>query len=93
MPLPILAEVLWKGLSSIPYAYVGLKIALLGAVVGLVKYYFEGARNPSERPMHGKVVIVTVRSLNLPDPRKMCATTGLIQESDVRAAHPAWVQR
>jgi hypothetical protein len=60
MPLPILAEGLWKGLSSIPYGYTLLKAASWVLVISLLKYYFGGARNSSERVMHSKVVIVTV---------------------------------
>lgn len=60
MPLPILAQALWGGLSDVPYGYSLVKISLLIGTISLLKYYFGGARNPSERLMHGKVVIVTV---------------------------------
>lgn len=60
MPLPLLAEGLWRGLSSIPYGYTVLKSASWVLVISLLKYYFGGARNTAERVMHGKVVIVTV---------------------------------
>ncbi len=60
MPLPILAEAFWKGLSSIPFGYTVLKVASWVLVVSLLKYYFGGARNTAERLMHGKVVMVTV---------------------------------
>ena len=60
MPLPILAEVVWKGVSTIPYAYSILKVTSWLVVVGLLKFYFGGARNRAERVMHGKVVMFTV---------------------------------
>jgi hypothetical protein len=60
MPLPLLAEGLWRGLSSIPYGYTVLKIVSWVLIVSLLKHYFGGARNSSERVMHGKVVMVTV---------------------------------
>jgi hypothetical protein len=62
MPLQLLAEGLWGGLSSIPYGYTVLKVVSWVLVISLLKYYFGGARNPSERVMHGKVVMVTVSS-------------------------------
>jgi hypothetical protein len=37
-----------------------VKAALWLLIIALLKYYFGGARNLSERVMHGKVVIVTV---------------------------------
>jgi hypothetical protein len=60
MPLPLLAEAIWRGLSAIPYGYTVVKILPWVAVIALLKYYFGGARNSSERVMHGKVVMVTV---------------------------------
>ena len=60
MPLPLIAEALWNGLSSIPYAYTVIKAAAWLLIISLLKYYFGGARNLSDRVMHGKVVIVTV---------------------------------
>ncbi|ERF71471.1 hypothetical protein EPUS_00460 [Endocarpon pusillum Z07020] len=59
MPLPLLAESLWRGLSSIPYGYTVLKFSSWALVISLLKYYFGGARNTAERVMHGKVVIIT----------------------------------
>lgn len=63
MPLPLLAEGLWKGLSSIPYGYTVLKVVPWVLIITLLKYYFGGARNSSERVLHGKVAIVTVSSI------------------------------
>ncbi|KAK2766752.1 hypothetical protein FQN54_006066 [Arachnomyces sp. PD_36] len=59
MPLPIIAQGVEGGISSIPYAIPILKtIPWLVALV-LLKIYFGGARNTSERLMHSKVVMVT----------------------------------
>jgi hypothetical protein len=60
MPLPFLAEVLWRGLSSIPYGYTFVTVLSWVLIISFLKYYFGGARNSAERLMHGKVVIVTV---------------------------------
>lgn len=61
MPLPVLAEGLFKGLSSIPYIYTVLKAAPWLLLITVLKIYFGGARNTSERLMHGKIVMITVR--------------------------------
>ncbi len=60
MPIPLLASGLWSGVSTIPYAYTVIKVALWVLIISLLKYYFGGARNSSERVMHSKVVMVTV---------------------------------
>lgn len=60
MPIQILAEVSWRGLSSIPYGYTAVKVLACVLIISLLKYYFGGARNTSERVMHSKVVMVTV---------------------------------
>lgn len=60
MPIPLLSHGLTEGLSAVPYGYTVLKTAAVLAVLALVKYYFGGARNSSERLMHSKVIMVTV---------------------------------
>jgi hypothetical protein len=60
MVVPLIAQGFWGGLSTIPYAYTILKTIPWIALVILLKIYFEGSKNRSERVMHGKVVIVTV---------------------------------
>jgi hypothetical protein len=60
MPIQIIAQFVDGGLSSIPYAIPILKTIPLIAVLVLLKIYFGGARNTSERLMHSKVVMVTV---------------------------------
>lgn len=65
MPIPLLAESFWKGLSSIPYGYTIVKAVSWLLVISGLKYFFGGSRNVSERVMHSKVVMVTV-SLDQP---------------------------
>lgn len=65
MPIPILVQGVTEGLSSIPYAYPILKVVPWVLLIVALKFYFGGARNRSERLMHSKVVMVTVRSLNI----------------------------
>lgn len=67
MPIPIITQGITEGLSSIPHAYTILKLAPWVLLLAALKYYFGGARNSSERVMHSKVAMVTVRlSLSLP---------------------------
>ncbi|OJD19374.1 hypothetical protein AJ78_00644 [Emergomyces pasteurianus Ep9510] len=54
MPIPILAHWVVDGVSSIPYAVPTLKTALLVALIVLLKRYFGGTKNTSERLMHSK---------------------------------------
>lgn len=61
MPIPIIAQGLRDGVSSIPHAWTILRIAPWVLVLAALKYYFEGARNGSERMMRSKVIMVTVR--------------------------------
>ena len=65
MPVPLLAEGLFGDVSRIPYLYTSLKLVpWLALLVGL-KYFFGGARCRADRLMHGRVVMVTVRTLRL----------------------------
>ncbi|KAJ5563311.1 Short-chain dehydrogenase/reductase SDR [Penicillium sp. DV-2018c] len=59
MPIPIIATGLREGISSIPYAWEILRIAPWVLALAALKYYFEGARNGSERMMRSKVIMVT----------------------------------
>jgi hypothetical protein len=61
MPIPLLAEGFGRGLSNIPYAWTAIQGAVLIAIITLLKQYFGGATCRSERVMHGKVVMVTVK--------------------------------
>ena len=60
MPVNILAQVFAEGLDSIPYGWTIVKVAPVLALLYLLKWYFNGAVNGSERNMHSKVVMVTV---------------------------------
>ncbi|KAF2731161.1 NAD(P)-binding protein [Polyplosphaeria fusca] len=59
MPLPILAEVIYGGVSAIPFGWQAVKIIPGLAVLYLLKWFFAGATNASERTMHSKVVLIT----------------------------------
>ncbi|OKL61313.1 hypothetical protein UA08_03553 [Talaromyces atroroseus] len=59
MPIPIISHVLSEGLSAVPHVYTVFKWTAVAAIVALLKYYFGGARNTSERLMHSKVVMIT----------------------------------
>ena len=60
MPVHILAQGWDEGISSIPFGWTLAKIAPWIAVLYLLKLYFNGAVNTSERNMHSKVVMITV---------------------------------
>ncbi|KAI9822809.1 MAG: hypothetical protein M1826_000388 [Phylliscum demangeonii] len=59
MPLPIIAEVIFHGLSAVPFARPALKTVPWLLLIYLLKRYFGGATNRSERLMHSKVVMMT----------------------------------
>ena len=66
MPVYIAVQALADGIDSIPYIWPILKtIPWLGALY-LIKLFFSGASNGSERNMHAKVVLVTVRASHYP---------------------------
>lgn len=79
MPIPIIATGLREGISAIPYAWTVLRVAPWLFALAALKYYFEGARNGSERMMRSKVVMVTVSPIHLPSTYTANQTT--------RAAH------
>lgn len=60
MPVNILAQVFAEGLDSVPYGWAVVKVAPVFIVLYLLKWFFNGAVNGSERNMHSKVVMVTV---------------------------------
>jgi chromate transport protein ChrA len=60
MVVPLVAKGLLDGISDLPYVYTILKTLPWIAIIVLLKFYFGGAKNRSERLMHGKVVMVTV---------------------------------
>ncbi|KAH8151231.1 uncharacterized protein LAJ45_04433 [Morchella importuna] len=59
MPIPVLGEVYFNGIQSIPFLLPVLKVLPWIALLVLLKTWFGGARNANERVMHGRVAIVT----------------------------------
>ncbi|KAF1911781.1 hypothetical protein BDU57DRAFT_590713 [Ampelomyces quisqualis] len=59
MPVNILAQAFAEGLSSIPFGWTVVKVVPVLALLYLLKWYFNGAVNGSERNMHSKVIMVT----------------------------------
>ncbi|KAK3203764.1 hypothetical protein GRF29_106g544610 [Pseudopithomyces chartarum] len=59
MPVHILGQLWENGISSVPYGWTLLKILPVAALICLLKFYFNGATNTSERNMHSKVVMMT----------------------------------
>ncbi|KAL1653436.1 hypothetical protein SLS61_003945 [Didymella pomorum] len=59
MPIGILHQGFTEGLDSIPYGWPIVKVASVMGVLYLLKWFFNGAVNTSERNMHSKVVMVT----------------------------------
>ncbi|KAJ4380742.1 hypothetical protein N0V86_004103 [Didymella sp. IMI 355093] len=59
MPIGILHQGFTEGLDSIPYGWPIVKVASVFGVLYLLKWFFNGANNTSERNMHSKVVMVT----------------------------------
>lgn len=60
MPIHILASVVFEGASLLPYVIPVLKAIAPLFSVWLLKTYFGGGRNTSERLMHSKVIMITV---------------------------------
>lgn len=60
MPIPLLAEGLFKGWRAVPYLGHVLKVSSWLILIVLLKRWFGGARNKSERLMHSRVVMITV---------------------------------
>lgn len=63
MAIYIATQALFDGIESIPWLWPLLKTAPWLFVFWLLKTFFQGARNTSERHMHGKVVLVTVSEI------------------------------
>ena len=63
MPIDLLAEGYGRNVLSSPHTWTVVQAAAAIGVVTLLKFYFGGARCRSERVMHGKVVMVTVRKI------------------------------
>ncbi|KAF1994594.1 NAD(P)-binding protein [Amniculicola lignicola CBS 123094] len=59
MPIHIAAKAFFEGLASVPGGWAVFKIVSSLGLIYLLKWYFNGAVNTSERNMHSKVVIMT----------------------------------
>lgn len=60
MPIHMLASAIFEGASLLPFVVPLLKILPTLLSVWLLKMYFGGASNTSERLMHSKVIMITV---------------------------------
>lgn len=60
MPIPLFADVVFKGKDAVPFALPILKALPWVVLTWVLKWYFGGASNTSERLMHSKVVMITV---------------------------------
>jgi hypothetical protein len=63
MPIPLIAEAFYGGVDGIPFLVPALKLAPWIILITAIKLYFGGTSNSSERVMHSKVVMITVRPL------------------------------
>lgn len=63
MPVPFFLNLITDGFESTPHSRTIFRTIVAIAVLYIIKRYFQGAANLSERNMHGKVIIVTVRLL------------------------------
>ncbi|KAL8690187.1 MAG: hypothetical protein Q9218_004320 [Villophora microphyllina] len=59
MPIPILAEVAYNGASAVPGLVPTLEVLPWLVAIFIMKWYFGGASNVSERLMKSKVVMIT----------------------------------
>lgn len=60
MPIHIIAQGFFEGIASIPYGWTAVRVIPCLAVLYMLKWYFNGIANTSERNMHSKVVMITV---------------------------------
>jgi hypothetical protein len=60
MPVHIVAKGWYEGIEAFPYGWTIVKVTPVLGLLYLLKWYFNGATNVSERNMHSKVVMMTV---------------------------------
>lgn len=60
MPIHILASAVFEGVYLLPFVVPLLKVSSLLVLIWLLKIYFGGGSNTSERLMHSKVIMITV---------------------------------
>ena len=63
MPIHILASAVFEGVFFLPFVIPLLKVLFLLSSIWLLKIYFGGANNTSERLMHSKVIMITVNEV------------------------------
>lgn len=61
MAIYIIRTAFNEGVGSVPYLWQIIKAVPWLLLLWAVKFFFSGVTNKSERTMHGKVVMVTVR--------------------------------
>lgn len=61
MPIPILGEIYFNGVRSIPFLLPIAKVLPWLGLLIVIKTWFGGTKNANERVMHSKVAIVTVQ--------------------------------
>ena len=62
MPIPLISRVATDGFEAVPGLLTILRVLPVIGVIYALKRYFGGATNRSERLMHSKVVMITVRT-------------------------------
>lgn len=60
MPIHLASDIIFKGADAFPYFVPLLKALPWVVLTWILKWYFGGASNTSERLMHSKVVMITV---------------------------------
>lgn len=95
MPVPTINHFINEGgFLDVPYVWATLKTIPWLVLVYILKIYFGGARNTSERDMHSKVVMITVCPVLTSHPFSHplpCLTRGALTNTSslTRAAHQA----
>lgn len=67
MAIYIIRSAFNEGVGTVPYLWPILKAVPWLLLLWAVKFFFSGVSNKSERTMHGKVIMVTVRPPYLND--------------------------
>ena len=89
MPIHFISDVIFNGWNAVPYvAVLALKTLPWLIVIWLLKWYFGGAKNASERLMHSKVIMITVY---LTSDRIQIQVLTLYREELLVSAQPLYV--
>ncbi|TGZ84892.1 NAD(P)-binding protein [Ascodesmis nigricans] len=59
MPVPLIAQVYYDGITSVPYLLPIIKALPWITLLVILKFFFNGTQNGNERIMHSRVAIVT----------------------------------